>query len=236
MQPMWPEGYPPPGPMVHPNQGQMMQPPPGQPIMHQPGSPMVPPGGSGPGGGPIMHHPGGTMVPQGGSGPGGVPIMHQPGGPLGPPPSVMGPGHGGPIMGHGGRAWMEFPTAIPPDCPPGLEYLAAVDRILVEQLIEPFEIITNIETANRYLLMNAYGQQVFFAAEQSDFCARQCCGSNREFIMSILDNAGVEVRSLRDVSYSLSRDWRNSKNSKVMDSFKLCQVEALRSTTAESGR
>ncbi len=175
MQPVGSAGHPPPGPMVHPNQEKIMQPPPEQPIVHQPGGPMVPPGGSGPGG---------------------EPIMHQPGGPIQPPPAVVGPGPGGPIKGHGGRAWMEFPTAIPPDCPPGLEYLAALDTILVEQSMELFEIITGSKGRNRFLLMNVHGSQVFYATEQSGCCSRICFKARRGFIMSILDNAGNEVKGL----------------------------------------
>ena len=34
--------------------------------------------------------------------------------------------------------WMPAPTA-PPNCPPGLEYLAQVDQLLVKQKIEGLE-------------------------------------------------------------------------------------------------
>ena len=37
------------------------------------------------------------------------------------------------------------------------------------------------------------GQQVYFAVEHSSCLQRQCCGSIRDFEMSILDNNGAEV-------------------------------------------
>jgi len=93
---------------------------------------------------------------------------------------------------------MVRPAPIP-GVPPGLEYLAQVDQLLVHQVIEVFEMMTSWETKNRYMVKNSVGQQVYFAQEESDGCQRQCCGPQRGFIMHITDNLGQEViRVTRD--------------------------------------
>jgi len=69
-------------------------------------------------------------------------------------------------------------------CPPGLEYLLCVDQLLVKQHVEAFEMMTGFETANKYMVLNTMGQQVFLAAETGgNCCTRNCCGSLRSFEM-----------------------------------------------------
>ena len=69
-------------------------------------------------------------------------------------------------------------------CPPGLEYLLCVDQLLVKQHVEAFEMMTGFETANKYMILNTMGQQVFLAAETGgNCCTRNCCGSLRSFEM-----------------------------------------------------
>ncbi|KAI6649710.1 Phospholipid scramblase 2-like [Oopsacas minuta] len=88
--------------------------------------------------------------------------------------------------------WMPPPQAVA-NCPPGLEYLTQIDQILVHQQVELWELMTGWETANRYVIKNTLGQQIYFAAENSNCCARQYCGPNRPFEMSIMDNTQHEV-------------------------------------------
>ena len=92
--------------------------------------------------------------------------------------------------------WMPLPE-YSGSCPPGLEYLTQVDQLLVHQQIELLEILTGWEQANKYVVKNTLGQQVYFAAEVSTCAQRQCCGPNREFKMSIIDNNGKEVMALQ---------------------------------------
>ncbi|XP_071500941.1 phospholipid scramblase 1-like [Diadema antillarum] len=80
-----------------------------------------------------------------------------------------------------------------PGCPPGLEYLLQLDQVLIHQQIELAEVFLNIDFANKYIIKNSFGQQVFFAAEESDACHRICCGSARGFVFHITDNMGQEV-------------------------------------------
>ena len=44
--------------------------------------------------------------------------------------------------------------------------------------------MTGFETANKYMVLNTMGQQVFLAAETGgNCCTRNCCGSLRSFEM-----------------------------------------------------
>lgn len=96
-------------------------------------------------------------------------------------------------MGQSGQPmWMPVPQA-PIGCPPGLEYLASIDQILVQQQVELLEAFTGFESNNKYKISNTLGQQVYFAAEDTDCCTRQCCGPGRPFEMKILDNMQREV-------------------------------------------
>lgn len=88
--------------------------------------------------------------------------------------------------------WMPAPQ-VPAGCPPGLEYLTAVDQLLIQQQVELLEAFTGFETNNKYKICNAMGQQVYFAAEDTDCCTRQCCGPARPFEMKVFDNMQREV-------------------------------------------
>ncbi|PIK58872.1 putative phospholipid scramblase 1 [Apostichopus japonicus] len=74
-----------------------------------------------------------------------------------------------------GMTWMPTPQLT--DCPPGLEYLANIDQLIVKQSVELFEAVTGIDCKNRYTIANSMGQQVYFAYEGSHSDSRpfQCC-------------------------------------------------------------
>uniref|UniRef100_A0A672LDV3 Phospholipid scramblase n=1 Tax=Sinocyclocheilus grahami TaxID=75366 RepID=A0A672LDV3_SINGR len=86
----------------------------------------------------------------------------------------------------------------PLGCPPGLEYLTQVDQLLVNQKVELMEgnLSWGWEANNQYVVKNSLGQQVFFAAEESDFCTRMACGPVRSFLLHIQDNLGQDVMTL----------------------------------------
>jgi len=90
-----------------------------------------------------------------------------------------------------GPQWMQRPAVS--GCPPGLEYLAQIDQLLVKQQKEIMEIVTSWEMKNKYQITNSVGQQVYFASEESSTCERQLCGPHRGFIMHICDNMQQEV-------------------------------------------
>ncbi|XP_019789879.1 phospholipid scramblase 1 isoform X2 [Tursiops truncatus] len=104
------------------------------------------------------------------------PVTSQPGAPAGVP-------------------WMPAPSP-PLNCPPGLEYLTQIDQLLIHQQIELLEVLTGFETCNKYEIKNSLGQRIYFAAEDTDCCTRNCCGPSRPFTMRILDNMGREVITL----------------------------------------
>ena len=67
-------------------------------------------------------------------------------------------------------------------------------KLLIKQTVELFEAFTTFETKNKYKVLNTMGQQVFFAAEETDCCTRNCCGALRGFEM-IISGENTEVRS-----------------------------------------
>ncbi|XP_067851122.1 phospholipid scramblase 1 [Heptranchias perlo] len=117
------------------------------------------------------------------------------------PPGAYPPGaHPGPQVppgekGVGADQMMLMPVAVP-NCPPGLEYLAQIDQLLVHQQVELLEALTGFETNNKFQIKNSLGQQIYFAAEQNDCCNRNCCGNMRSFDMKIVNNIGQEIMSL----------------------------------------
>jgi len=88
--------------------------------------------------------------------------------------------------------WMAAPQA-PPNCPPGLEYLALVDQLLVQQKTELVEAFIGFETNNKYEIKNSLGQRVYYAAEDTNCCTRNICGPQRAFTINIVDNTNREV-------------------------------------------
>lgn len=90
---------------------------------------------------------------------------------------------------------MSIPVGMP-NCPQGLEYLTALDQLLVSQKIDKLELLTGFEEQNRFKVKNSLGQMVYSAFEESDWCTRNCLGRSRPFEMKILDNFQNEVLHL----------------------------------------
>jgi len=77
--------------------------------------------------------------------------------------------------------------------PSGLENLAMVDQLIIEQKVK----FTWFEAQNEYKVLNSQGQEVFAAVEKDTGCCnRQFCGNCRAFEMNILDSGGQEVLHL----------------------------------------
>lgn len=94
--------------------------------------------------------------------------------------------------------WIQKPQPIP-GVPAGLEYFTQIDELMIEQKKSFMEVFTGWERNNKYAVTNAAGQQCFFAVEETDMCMRQCCGSQRGFIIKLFDNMQQEVmRFTRD--------------------------------------
>lgn len=121
-----------------------------------------------------------------------------------PPPVTGQPGQPGQLMM---VQQMMRPAGIP-GVPPGLEYLTQIDQLLIHQQVELLEVLTGFETENKYQIKNTLGQQVYFAAEESPFCQRMCCGPSRGFAIHIVDNLGQEViRARREFKCCAGCNW-----------------------------
>ncbi|XP_058152392.1 phospholipid scramblase 1-like [Dasypus novemcinctus] len=83
-----------------------------------------------------------------------------------------------------------------PNCPPGLEYLTQVNQLLVRQRLDLLEVLTCLETSNKYEVMNNQGQRIYFAEEKHHCFLLHFCGSWRPFTMTIYDNFGRDVITL----------------------------------------
>jgi len=87
----------------------------------------------------------------------------------------------------------------------GLPVLASTDALVIRQQKEMTEVFTSIETANRYTVSSATGQDLFHVAEQSDgamaFLSRNFLQNKRPFTMTVL---GTGARG----GLQLRRPWR----------------------------
>ncbi|XP_059175573.1 phospholipid scramblase 2-like [Physella acuta] len=78
-------------------------------------------------------------------------------------------------------------------CPPGLEYMTAVDQLMCKQEVNFLEVLLGFEAVNKYRVYNTLEQQVYTCHEESELWNRYCWGPQRGFIFHILDNNNEEV-------------------------------------------
>ncbi|MDO8804072.1 MAG: phospholipid scramblase-related protein [Elusimicrobiota bacterium] len=74
-----------------------------------------------------------------------------------------------------------------------MEKLKAAESVVVQQKKEWGEILTGFETKNRYAVLDASGQQLYWAAEESSVIARLLLKVLRPFRMHILSVEGLPV-------------------------------------------
>uniref|UniRef100_H0XZK2 Phospholipid scramblase n=1 Tax=Otolemur garnettii TaxID=30611 RepID=H0XZK2_OTOGA len=79
------------------------------------------------------------------------------------------------------------------NCPPGLEYLHQINRLIVCQRFELLDVLRNLETSKTYEIMNNQGQRIYLAEERTNWFLQCLCGSSRPFTMTIYDNVGRDV-------------------------------------------
>ena len=71
--------------------------------------------------------------------------------------------------------------------------LANYQELVIRQTREMLEVFTGFETANKYRILNAEGEEVMYAYEESGMLSRQFMGSHRPLNLHVLDNDGTPV-------------------------------------------
>lgn len=106
-----------------------------------------------------------------------------------------------------GSTHQPFPPPIQQQPPPSIQgagfnwyqntnfqsYLTNASAIHVEQKVELLEAITGWEQENKYTVKDHAGNKMFYAAEDSNLCARQFLSSSRPFSMTIKDRQGATI-------------------------------------------
>lgn len=80
--------------------------------------------------------------------------------------------------------------------PPGLQQLASVDKLLVEQQVEFLGVFFGFEKNNKYKIKNNFGHAIYWAVEINDARNHSRFGSSRPFEIAILDSFQNKVISL----------------------------------------
>ncbi|EYB93801.1 hypothetical protein Y032_0178g638 [Ancylostoma ceylanicum] len=79
----------------------------------------------------------------------------------------------------------------------GLDVLNTLDGLVVKQRVEMIEVLTTIDTNNKYDVYAPAGGLLFYAYEQSNCLVRLCAGRRRPFTMHIVDSNGQEFITVR---------------------------------------
>ena len=65
--------------------------------------------------------------------------------------------------------------------------------LTVSQQAEALQIITGLETENRYRIVDESGEPILFAYEESGFMSRQFLAGRRPMTINVVDREGTRV-------------------------------------------
>lgn len=82
-----------------------------------------------------------------------------------------------------------------------MDLLRDITTLAVRQQTEWVEVLANFETQNRYVVCDAEGQELLYAAEHSGVVGRMFLQSSRPFTIDVLDAQGMRLLRLK-------RPWR----------------------------
>ncbi len=68
--------------------------------------------------------------------------------------------------------------------------LSRHNNLIVSQQVEPLQVVTGLETQNRYRVTDNEGEPLLFAHEESGFVKRQLLGSHRPLTLNVVDAEG----------------------------------------------
>uniref|UniRef100_A0A1I7UUX0 Phospholipid scramblase n=1 Tax=Caenorhabditis tropicalis TaxID=1561998 RepID=A0A1I7UUX0_9PELO len=76
-----------------------------------------------------------------------------------------------------------------------IDSIAASNCLMLVQCIEPIEMMTGIETPNRYVVHDMYMRRILYAHEESDYWDRSCDRNRRNFNLHMFDHRRRQVMS-----------------------------------------
>lgn len=79
----------------------------------------------------------------------------------------------------------------------GLDFLTIADQLIIQQTVELQDILSAVESENRYLVKVPYGETLYYGAEASGTLQRIFCGSSRSFYMKLFDQTRQQAILLK---------------------------------------
>ena len=72
-----------------------------------------------------------------------------------------------------------------------------LDQLLVKQEISLLEVVLPFESSNKYSIFNSMGQNIYYAAEDSNICLRQICGPRRPWTVHVWSVLAIGLCKLK---------------------------------------
>ncbi|XP_061708216.1 uncharacterized protein LOC133518570 [Cydia pomonella] len=79
----------------------------------------------------------------------------------------------------------------------GLDFLIGVSTLQIQQTVELDDLISRVDSENRYIVRVPNGESLYLASEVSSQTQRCLCGSGRAFVMHLHDNTRQEALQMQ---------------------------------------